>query len=337
MNVKLLISLAWTLWSLSFLGLGFVALQIMTERAHSPEATRGLGLLVVALLLLLLLAAGAGILWAAKRQSVAALAVLTLVVAYPLVMLIAGPMVMGIKQQHWQNDAARTGDFRSEPEKSLADAIKRNDTTRLKELLANQRVPGGRDRAGHNLLEFAVVSLCGREGSLDVLRVLLAAGATARDGKDRNGLPLIALLLISHNVVPDFPEAILLLLRHGAEANQRDGGNSMTLLHYAGGHPDIVRLLVEHGADVESLDEYGQSPVVRFTGQQNWEAAQFLVERGVRLDVATANGVSLDYYLKDWKDSVFGEHPEGWDRLRTAIAKRRASSYPNPSSVSPKP
>ena len=26
--------------------------------------------------------------------------------------------------------------------------------------------------------------------------------------------------------------------------------------------------------------------------------------------------------LKDWKDSVYGEHPEGWDRLRAAIAAR---------------
>ena len=30
--------------------------------------------------------------------------------------------------------------------------------------------------------------------------------------------------------------------------------------------------------------------------------------------------------LKDWKDGVFGDHPEGWDRLRAAIAKRRAAN-----------
>lgn len=337
MKARLLIPLAWTLWSLSLLGLGFVALRIMTERAHSPEAARGLGLLVVALLLLLLLAAGAGIHWAAKRQSVVALVALSLVVAYPLVLLIAGPVVTGMKQRRGQNAAARTGDFQSEAEKSLADAIRGNDATRLKELLPNQRVPEGRDRAGHSLLEFAVVSLCERGGSLDCLRVLLEAGATARDGKDHNGLPLIALLLISHDRVPDYREAIALLLRHGASADQRDGGEGMTLLHHAGEHPDIVRLLVERGADVESLDQYGQSPVVRFTGQRHWDAAQYLIERGVRLDVATSNGVSLDYYLKAWKDSVFDEHPEGWDRLRTAIAKRRLSVHSTPPSAAPTP
>jgi hypothetical protein len=33
----------------------------------------------------------------------------------------------------------------------------------------------------------------------------------------------------------------------------------------------------------------------------------------------------VDYYLNDWKESVYGEHPEGWDKVREAIAERRAT------------
>lgn len=172
---------------------------------------------------------------------------------------------------------------------------------------------------------------------LDCVRVLLEAGATARDAKDEKGQPLILAVLLSHDRIPNYREAIALLLQHGAHADQRDRVTGRTTLLHAGAHLDIVRLLVEHGADVEALDEYGQSAVLRFTGERQWEAAQFLVERGVRLDVATANGVSLDYYLKTWKDSVFDEHPEGWERLRAAIAKRRPPSQPNPPSASPAP
>jgi hypothetical protein len=84
-----------------------------------------------------------------------------------------------------------------------------------------------------------------------------------------------------------------------------------------------VRLLLTHGANAEWEDEYGQTPVIRFTQQRQWEAAQLPVEHGVRLEVAPDKGVSLDHYLTEWKESVLGEHPVGWDRLREAIATRR--------------
>ena len=45
--------------------------------------------------------------------------------------------------------------------------------------------------------------------------------------------------------------------------------------------------------------------------------AQTIIEKGARLDIANADGVSLDYYLKDWKDSVFGAHPPGWEQVRS--------------------
>lgn len=35
------------------------------------------------------------------------------------------------------------------------------------------------------------------------------------------------------------------------------------------------------------------------------------------------DGRPLDSYLKDWKDSVFGEYPPGCDQVRSAIAGRR--------------
>lgn len=170
--------------------------------------------------------------------------------------------------------------------------------------------------------------MCDRDTGIDCLPVLLDAGASARGCRDRSGRPLTLVLLLSHYRVPAYREAIELLLRHGAEADQPDPVSGRTTLHHAGEHPGIVRLLVEAGADAERLDEYGRSPVVLFTSERHWESARFLVERGVRLDVATPNGVSLDCYLQDWKESVFGEHPEGWDRLRSAILSRRAAPEP---------
>ncbi len=55
------------------------------------------------------------------------------------------------------------------------------------------------------------------------------------------------------------------------------------------------------------------------------DSALYLIEKNAKLDVVNANGLSVDYYLNDWKESVYGEHPAGWDSVRAAIARRRAS------------
>jgi hypothetical protein len=73
---------------------------------------------------------------------------------------------------------------------------------------------------------------------------------------------------------------------------------------------------------MDRIQSNGVTALVDFVAGRHWESARYLVERGARLDVANENGLSLDYYLESWKDSVFGEHPEGWDRLRAAIAGR---------------
>ena len=49
----------------------------------------------------------------------------------------------------------------------------------------------------------------------------------------------------------------------------------------------------------------------------------YLIRRGANLDVTSPDGLSVDYYLKEFKDSVYGQHPKRWDRVRDAIQARR--------------
>ena len=67
----------------------------------------------------------------------------------------------------------------------------------------------------------------------------------------------------------------------------------------------IVRALIKAGANIETLYD-GVPPVVRFTSLRQWESATYLVEKGAQLDSRTAEGLSLNYYLKQWKDGVEG-------------------------------
>lgn len=326
MNTKLLITAGWVLWGLLALGTALVTLRLLTERTTSPEAGRGMGVLVAGLLGLLLLGAGAVHLWASRRGSTGALVASIVLLAWPCVVLVAGPLVRVFKESSQRAEAARAGDFRDPVLNRLAGAIVSGDAAALRAQLAGAPPPTGRDRAGHTLLEFAVVSMCEGRAGLDVVAALLEAGADPRGACDAEGRSLILLLILSQYRAPDARAAIEVLLRHGADPNQADRLTGDLPLFSAGPYPEIVRLLVAHGADPERVNEYGITPVVAFTGSRYWESAQFLVERGVRLDVVSPSGISLDYYLRDWRESVFGEHPPGWDHLRAAIATRRASS-----------
>ena len=324
--MRVLVPLAWILWSVLLLGLVFITFRISIERTSSPEGGRGIGLFVAGLMFLGLAAAGALLWWFARKPSPAGLLIMTLVMLYPIVLLIAGPVVRSFKERRFTQAEAAVGDFRDPALAAMAAAIATNDVAALEQLLGGRPPPRGQDRAGHDLLAFAIVTLGNGKCGVGPLRTLLVAGANPNASRLPDGRPLITWLIVSRYSAPEAPEAVRLLLEHKLDPNVRDPAHQGTALRDAGEQPDIVRLLLEHGADPDVLDEYGLPPVVHFVSTRAWESALILIEKGARLDIANASGVSLDYYLKEWKDSVYGEHPPGWDLVRSAIARRRAGA-----------
>lgn len=281
--VKVLLPIAWTAWGLSVLALLYVLFRVATERTHSPEAGRGLGVAVFLLLLLLAATAGLALHWASRRESLGGVVAITALLVFPGVVGIAGKAVGVFEGWRLDQELAKPGDFPDAQLKPLAEAIDAGDAASLTERLTNRAVPKGTDRDGSDLLIYAVRRFRFDHGSLACVQVLLRAGADPNTIDPHSGWPPLMDL---------------------------------------GEFPDAVRAFVEAGADIEVFGD-GIPPVVRFTGLRQWESALYLVEKGARLDTATPEGLSLDYYVKDWRDSVFGEHPEGWNRLRAAIAQRR--------------
>ncbi|MGH7712615.1 MAG: ankyrin repeat domain-containing protein [Gemmatimonadaceae bacterium] len=119
-------------------------------------------------------------------------------------------------------------------------------------------------------------------------------------------------------------DAMRLLLEHGADPNVVDTLSGKTPIGTVS-DPEILRALVDRGADIDRIQPDGVPAVVGLISTRAWESALYLIEKGANLDVVNQHGLSVDYYLNDWKESVFGEHPEGWDKVREAIAKRRAA------------
>lgn len=96
-----MLPVAWSVWGAGLLGILYAFFVIVTERTDSPEAGRGLG---AGLVLFLLLLSGMGALalrWAASRQSVLGVSILTLVLAYPFVAIAADKAIRAAKERKY--------------------------------------------------------------------------------------------------------------------------------------------------------------------------------------------------------------------------------------------
>lgn len=320
MNLEVLVPLAWTLWGILFGVLLVGTVWMGREEQRSPQAGPGCGLLAFAFLYSLVIGAGGLLYYFMRSQSVGGILAMTVMLGYPLVMLIIRPCVMAYQRWSFERGHARVGDFEDPALRPLAEAIRASDGATLTRLLGGKPPPPGQDRAGHDLLSYALVAFRDREGALDCIRALLEAGSDVAATRLPDGRAPIHFMIT--NITPGGREAALLLLEHGADPNAVNPTTGDTPIRESGDSPDLVRALVEAGADMDRIQSNGVTALVDFVARFQWESACYLVERGARLDVANEDGLSLDYYLESWRDSVYGAHPEGWDRLRAAIAAR---------------
>jgi hypothetical protein len=321
MTARTLVPIAWTLWVLLALGLAYGLVRVLTEPSTSPEAGRGLGVFAIVFLAVLLAVAGVLLRVAARRQSMMGLIAMTVILAYPLVMLVAQPLVMGLKTRSFEREAARTGDFPDASAAAVAAAMRAGDTAALGRLLA-AGVPPGKDRAGNDLLAYALVLVRDRQGSATLVERLVRAGADPKVSRP-DGMDVVNYIMLG--APPEGREALRLLLERGADPNVPHPATGDTPVRQASVDVEMLELLVEHGADFDRIQPGGVNAVVDYIGTRQWDAALYLIEKGARLDVRNEHGLSVDYYLDSWKESVYGDHPEGWDRVRAAIAKRRAT------------
>ena len=316
----MLVQIGWTLWGIILLALLYGFVRTLTERHTSPEAGPGLGTLLF--LVLLAVHAGVGFIfaWAVRRQSSVGIILLAILLGYPLAIAIGRALVLGFRSRQWAKEDAKVGDFRDATLAAMAGTIRNDNVDELRRLLAGNAPPAGRDRAGNDLLAYTTELMRLNDKGVEPLRVLLEAGADARVSRTADGVdPLNNVMTVAG---PIRLEAVRLLLAHGADPNivsPRDGFSPLAV----GGDLPLLRMLLEHGADIDRLQGSGVPSVVHHIGGSHWDTALYLVEHGARLDVANADGLSVDYYLKSWDKSVYGAQPEGWERVKAAIAARR--------------
>ena len=91
-------------------------------------------------------------------------------------------------------------------------------------------------------------------------------------------------------------------------------------IHVVGGSGDKEARLSRHGMPpMRGRD----NPILLSRRHKSTMSQCDLWHPSIQLDMTGPDGLSLDDYLIEFNDSVYGEHPEGWDRVREAILARR--------------
>ncbi|HWB97360.1 MAG TPA: ankyrin repeat domain-containing protein, partial [Bryobacteraceae bacterium] len=174
--------------------------------------------------------------------------------------------------------------------------------------------PNARNDEGIGPLYVAIAN-----GSPALAELLLENGADPNLPRENGETPLMAATRLGQTGV------MKKLLDRGANVNAREKKFDQTALMWAAGHPEAVRLLVEHGADVHAVSKVwditatiytpttstigktgipwnndgtytskqgGQNALLFAVQQHDLESARILLDAGVDVNVASADGTT---------------------------------------------
>ncbi|MHC4218424.1 MAG: ankyrin repeat domain-containing protein [Planctomycetota bacterium] len=137
-----------------------------------------------------------------------------------------------------------------------------------------------------------LLNLAARNGQVEIMGVLVEAGASATAMDSRGRTPLMSAVQSKN------PEALRLLIEKGADVNARDQLQSTALLRAAGAFGDIatVQVLLSAGAEVNVRDKNGMTPLMWAARWGDTPRVEALVEAGGKVDARDTNGrTALDW------------------------------------------
>jgi ankyrin repeat protein len=118
------------------------------------------------------------------------------------------------------------------------------------------------------------------------------------------------------HVAVSHPEAVRLLIDHGADPNVRDLGDNATPLHFAAGNGTLesVRILLDAGADVHGIGDVHNGDVIGWAAREGNDAVvNLLLERGARHHIFSAMALRD----RDLVQKLVEENPDSLLRRRS--------------------
>lgn len=129
-------------------------------------------------------------------------------------------------------------------------------------------------------------------GNEALLQRLLGLGVEV-DSQDKNGFTAL-MVAASRGQLP----AVQILLKAHGRTDLRDQ-NKNTVLHHAakGGKREILQVLLKSGLDVNGVNENGGSPLIVALVSGNWDAADYLMDRGATLTTSKISAEEITQLL----------------------------------------
>lgn len=181
-----------------------------------------------------------------------------------------------------------------------------------------KRTPKGRGRYRHFTTGHTALHLAARNGEVEILKILLVAGAQTEAEDETGNRPLHCAARSGHL------ETVKVLLAGGAEMEAVDHWDC-TPLHKAvhDGDSRVLKELLTAGANVKAVDSIGWTAFHHAVAFEEPEIVQILLSAGVEIDARTADGKTA-YTLaseRTHKDIVkmIGAQSSTVDRLRSKI------------------
>ncbi|MFH1022599.1 MAG: ankyrin repeat domain-containing protein [Planctomycetota bacterium] len=229
-----------------------------------------------------------------------------------LLLVLMGICAVCWMYQHWKKqDDIRKMD-RMVTVQKMAEAVKKNDILRLKELIRNNPdLINERDENGFPLLFWAMLA-----DNAEVAELLISQGADLRD-KSFGSAMRSAVLSGTRKMVE-------LMIRHGADVNEMDR-HGISLANSAAVHYAASTCFVRVMPKIMDEMKVGRENLPRWLQERLTEAEslksilEFLVSRGARPDVHVALALGMENRKDFMKKSPEALGEEGYRPLHVAI------------------
>ncbi len=177
--------------------------------------------------------------------------------------------------------------------------IKNSDLNSLKKYVLEGGNPDQVDKNGNSLLLSAIIN-----NDLVAFKFLLENGANF-NFRNEQGNPRDRLVVMEQAAIAENEEFLRMLLEKGADPNAFDSYLKYGVLFEAIMTTKIknVKLLVSYGADINAIGPNGSTPIHSAISINNFEIANYLLDKGADLTIKNKWGYSPVDTLKMFGDA----------------------------------